>query len=384
MVKCLLCLILSVLSVSATSGEAPQVTRGPFQQEVVLHGSLSASVAEKIFVPRTDSWRNQIKWMVEEGASVEPGDVVARFDNSGMLDKVDNLYREILSKKDELATKTNDAETAEREQRLKLESATIDFEKAEIDARVPQSLISEHDYQQRQLAMTKARKELELVENEQAVKRKNTEAEIKILQLDIAKKEADFERQRGYLESLEIKTRSGGVVIYSNLMWQERKVQVGDTVNAGFEIMQIPDLNSLEVETFVSETDLALIKPGMTAQMRLDAYPKDLFTGKVIDVSNRGETRSEWGEAAWFAVRISLDDLDDRMRPGMSVRIAIKIREESDVLLVPVTAAFIEDGSYHVRNKNGEAMAIEVLGADPFHLAVPLGGSLQEGMELQQ
>lgn len=375
---------LFLLLVLPLNGSDNRVKRGPFRKVLVLAGELRASVAEKVFTPRTDTWRVQIKWMIDEGEIVAPGEPVVRFDNSGMADKLESLQSEIRAKQQELTAQQTETDNNLREAQLLVQTHKIELEKATLDASIPEILIEKRKYQEYQLNLMKAQKELETTRKAHAATQINAKDKINIIKIALEAKQRELLRRQKILEALEVRARTGGVVIYSNFGWQDRKVQLGDTMQATWPVMYIPDLKTLEVESFVSETDLAFVSIGQIAAMQLDAYPEQAFSGQVIGVSRKGEIREQWGEAAWFKLRVTLDQVDlGRMRPGMSIRLSLLVQQEQDVLLLPAAFVRRRNTDYYVTPKGSQPVAVTVIGINPFDVATPLNGPLKEGMELR-
>jgi len=62
-------------------------------------------------------------------------------------------------------------------------------------------------------------------------------------------------------------------------------VEVGEVAAPGAELALLADLSSWRVETTdLAETDVALVSPGMPAQISLDAFPDRVFEGVVREI----------------------------------------------------------------------------------------------------
>ncbi len=372
-----------LLCMGALTAQDHRLQRGPFSKAVILDGTLRAHQAEIIAAPRGDTWQVKIMWMIKEGSQVNPGDPVARFDNSGMLDSLQRLESDLRQKRLDRANKLAEGESKIQERLLELKTKEIDYKKAKLDGDVPAHLLKAAKYQENQMTLARAEKELNAAKVAHQTEMETLKSEIAIIDLDIKKKQAEFERNRKRADDMEIKAGSGGIVIYETNRWEGRKIQEGDTAYATQPILSIPNLNTLEVETWVSETELPWIELGQSARLRLDAYPETEFTGKVIETSNKGEMREQWGKAGWFRVRISIDNIDlTKMRPGMSIRAEIQAFEEDDVLLAPVQCLGFQDGEWWLRPSSGDPIACEPVTADAFYVVLAEDNTLKEGLAL--
>jgi len=234
------------------------------------------------------------------------------------------------------------------------------------------------------LALTKAEKALEAARLDQKTTIANLESELAILELDLNRKRAARERLLTTLQALEIKVQSEGIVIYENNPWEGHKLQAGDTVQTGWSVLHIPDLSSLLVESFVSETELNFLEIGQTATMTLDAYPDRSYTGKISEISRKGTTRNQWGSAPYFRARIALDEQDaQRMRPGMSMRAEIVVVDSQEALLAPLQLVRLTDEGWWIRPTGGEPLKVEPIGYNAFYLALPVDDRLEVGTTLE-
>jgi HlyD family secretion protein len=90
-------------------------------------------------------------------------------------------------------------------------------------------------------------------------------------------------------------------------------------------------LDSMRVDATVSETEVALIKPGQTAEVLVTALPGRKFVGKVERVSIEPEKRDG---AVLYPIRLSVDNAEHRLLPGMSARARMEVARAENVLSV--------------------------------------------------
>lgn len=386
MLERLLCLVLvtSLAHAAKPAATPKQVKRGPFRQTVVLDGELTARTAEKIFTPIVDGWRVQIKAMVEEGATVKPGDVVVRFDSSGILKRIETLQSDLKLAYAERENKKLEIKNAARENEFKVTTARLNLEKAELDIKPPKELFAARDYQKMVLERDRAKQRLEVEEQARAKSEKDQQDQLNLMSIKVEAMERELVRKRRAMTELEPQAKTSGVVIYATFGYENRKVEVGDTMQSTWDVMEITDLSSLETSAYVSETDLAHVALGQVAELVLDAYPDRTYKGRVIEIGSRGETRDQWGTAAWFKIRVAFDQPDvARMRPGMSIRTTLLVKEVPEALLVPLECVDFAQGRFKVTPKGAKPLEVKALGTNPFYLAVPLDGPLKDGMVLQ-
>ena len=120
------------------------------------------------------------------------------------------------------------------------------------------------------------------------------------------------------------------------------------------EIMGLPDLSAMKVDTFVEESVAAAIKKGQKVRIRTVALPDTVFEGSVIKVGSLPKDVSHDLDAASrllitrperraFEVAIRLKGKDERLKPGMNAEIEIVTAELPDAVVVP-RSALLRDG----------------------------------------
>ena len=124
------------------------------------------------------------------------------------------------------------------------------------------------------------------------------------LQKAIDSSAAQIEQAREALRRTTIVSPIDGIV---TLLAAEvgELVMVGTMNNAGTRIMTVADLGEMRLNARVSETDIARIAPGVTAEVFINAYKDQPFAGKVEEVA-LSRTLEKDGTST-FKVLVSLD-----------------------------------------------------------------------------
>jgi multidrug efflux pump subunit AcrA (membrane-fusion protein) len=348
----------------------PRVTKGDFRPVLVLTGSLTALQSEEFKVPITQNWRIQIKWMVKEGDSVKPGDPVVRFDTANLAAELETNQESVRTKREEKIQKEADYRHQKFELEVAIKKAENDMRRKEIDASIPEGIESKFEYDRKQLEKKKSDHSLESAETDMLVKLAETEAQIKTLEIEIGELEAKLQKLRQSLEEMTLTARSAGAVIYAVEEWSGRKVQVGDTVFATRTIAHIPDLSSLRVQAWVSETQVQQIQEGQAVDLYLDAYPENRFHGVIKELSKSAEAIRRWGKSNYFRADIEMDKLDPEiMKPGMSAKCDVLGTPHQDILLIPLEMTIFDGRVFWIKPEGGEPFSVDQLGFNEFVLA---------------
>lgn len=113
---------------------------------------------------------------------------------------------------------------------------------------------------------------------------------------------------------------------------------LGTSFNIGSNIMTISDLENMECQVEVGETDVSLISIGDTARIQVDAFPNKILTGVVYEIGNSAQTSGlgMQSEVVNFLVKVRVLEKDVKLRPGMSCNVDIEVETKYNVLAVPI------------------------------------------------
>ena len=355
---------------SAAADAVRRVARGNFRSVIVLTGALAALRAEEFKVPITETYRVQIKWMVKEGDPVKPGDAVVRFDTAGLASSLETAQDALKAKLEERSQKDDERENQIYELDVEVKKAENDNRQKSLDASIPEGIESKYEYDRKQLEKRISDQSLASARTKRSVKGAELESQVKALAIEVAELQAKLAKVRDSLDGLTLVAGTEGAVIYYVNEWDGRKVQVGDTVFATSKVASIPDLASLVVQAYVSETHIQRVKIGQAADLYLDAYPDRRFRGVIREISKSADPVRRWGRSSYFRVDIALEaPALDVMKPGMSVRCEIQGAAHDDVLLVPLEMTAFDGRSFWARPDGGPAVKIAALDYDDFVVA---------------
>jgi HlyD family secretion protein len=181
---------------------------------------------------------------------------------------------------------------------------------------------------------------------------------------------AAYDRARRDLAETVIRSPIDGLVV-------RRAVEVGTAVadlqNGGTVVAVLADDRSIHLLADVDENDVAAVRVDQLAEVRIDAFPDEIFEGRVRRVSWSGTAA---GSVSNFQIEVEIEP-DQRIRVGMSADARIVIREHRGALLVPNTAVLRDAAGPRVRLARGkqgfELAPIREIYSDGFHTAVEDG-----------
>lgn len=134
--------------------------------------------------------------------------------------------------------------------------------------------------------------------------------------------------------------------IYSpfNGVISEVDVKNGDSVSTGTTIAKIVTKETI-AEISLNEIDAAKVKIGQKVTITFDAISDLTLTGQVSGIDTVGTVSQG---VVSYAVKINFDTQDDRVKPGMSVSVAVITDSKQNVLVVANSAVKYQGSTYYV------------------------------------
>ncbi|MEM1411190.1 MAG: HlyD family efflux transporter periplasmic adaptor subunit [Pseudomonadota bacterium] len=319
------------------------VQPGDFTISLRSKGELQAAESTPITPPEGSRAPRTIQWLAPNFSWVREGDVVARFDISNAereagaagieIDKVD---LQVIGKQRELERLLgelgNDLELVDIE---KLMAEEFDFENELaysrfeiIDAMRDQALL---DFKSGHL------------EGKKDTYSERQGAEVAVLEAQRSTQRSKFEEQQTLLQNQEVLAPHDGFFVIEKRWWGQ-SVDVGSTVFSGNKIASIPNLDKMEAELQVLETEAVGLAEGQKVDIIIDAYPDRPLTGVVSTISATAAPIERDNPVKYFTVRVALDTADPEwITPGAVVTATIHITLIPDAIAIPNQSLFRED-----------------------------------------
>src|SRR5438876_10451804 len=112
-----------------------------------------------------------------------------------------------------------------------------------------------------------------------------------------------------------------------------RKVEVGQYLTAGTQIVSLTDLSMLYLNFTVTEKDSGALQVGQIVRIKVDAWPGKTFDGKIstIEPQIATDTRN-------IRVQATIANPDKTLKPGMFASTTVVLPDKPAVVTVPETA----------------------------------------------
>ena len=333
--------VLLLIVLAAVFGRGPELPRADVEtvgrhrivETVIASGRIQPEVEVKVSAEVSGQL---IELPVREGDRVEAGQLLARINP--------DIYESRLSQA-KAALDNARANRATAQARLAQSEAA--FSAAELAFQRNRDLyakgvLSTADFEQAEVSFQSAEADLEAAEQN-----------LRSAGFNISSAEAAVKESEDNLRRTVLRATQGGTV--TALVKEEGEGVQGIGSFQGEVIMNVSELEAMEVDVEVNESDIVKVELGDTARIEVDAYTERTFLGVVTEIGNTalnatGAARLSLESVTNFSVKVRIlpegyDDLKagrdsswTPFRPGMSATVDIETEIREGVLTVPIKA----------------------------------------------
>jgi RND family efflux transporter MFP subunit len=325
----------------APESQVVTVQRGNLTVDITASGNLALSRMEDLVfdIPGRAGEITVEEILMEEGDSVEEGQLLAKLDTSEWNDMLVNLERDLL------------------QAQIDLKNAELSLDKAEAET-------------------------VTLITGDIVYSSNFDDDEIDILELRLELAKAKLEdAQKAFDEALE---KSPEITAPFDGFITKVNVEGGDEVLPGTVAVQLADPDQFEADILVSEMDIFQVEMGGDATVQIDAMTSLILPAEVTHISPTATIQS--GVVNYY-VKVELEPLealmqerqdampggqtppsgqmpiiiseDFQLREGLTVTVSIIVEEVTDVLLVPNGAITTQGRQNYVQVMSADGTAQE-------------------------
>ncbi|NNM15101.1 MAG: HlyD family efflux transporter periplasmic adaptor subunit [Bacteroidia bacterium] len=318
----------------ATEVSIEEVSKKTITEIVSANGNVQPEVEVKI---SADVSGEIVELHVKEGQVVKKGMLLIKIDPDIYLSSVDRVAASLNTQKANLENSKSRATQSEAQ-----------FLKTELQFKRNEKLFKDG---------TISKAEFEEIETAYLVSKAEMDAgkqSVRAAEFNVQSSMATLKEARKNLNKTSIYAPVDGTISRLNVELGERVV--GTAQMAGTEIMRIANLSEMEVNADVGESDIIRVSVGDTAEIEVDAYLDEKFTGIVTEIANSANVSGMSTEQVTnFPVKIrilreSYSELIEKQesnnspfRPGMSATVEISTNKVHDVLTAPIQAVATRD-----------------------------------------
>jgi multidrug efflux pump subunit AcrA (membrane-fusion protein) len=328
-----------------------EVTRGAFVDAIEIRGDIRPLKSIVLSAPM-QSGDLQIVKLAKNGSMVKAGDVVVEFDASTLRRTMQEKQSELKQAEAEIEQSTAQSRITKEQNATELMRSKYNIQRSKLDVNKGDT-VSRIENEQAKLTLRDNEQKLSELEAKMNADATSTQADLSSKQRKREKALFDFQRAERGIRNLQLRAPAAGMVnILTNYRasgpWGGQQVEFreGDRAWPGAAIMELPDLSSVHLEARLEEADRGRLKVGQKATIRIEAIPGREFKATIerISVLAKIDYSSGWPPARNFELGLVLDEIDPKVRPGMSAVARIATDLVPNVLLVPAESLFQHDG----------------------------------------
>ena len=206
--------------------------------------------------------------------------------------------------------------------------------------------LTKYDYRMKRMTLEgkrdTAKRSLKQVEVENEALLAQAKAWKDSAELSLKREEERLTRYREQLEKCKIHAPQDGMVAYhidGNRWGQSSSIAEGTPVHSQQKLMTIPDLKRVQVNTAVHESVVDRVKKGLSATIRLDAFPDRIYRGEIESVAVLPDPGG-WlaSDTKVYPTIVTVDEEVVNLKPGMTTVVEMHIDYLRDILSIPMQA----------------------------------------------
>jgi HlyD family secretion protein len=316
-----------------TQGRAPDVTyrtgkieRGPLQATVSASGAVNPVTQVSVGTQVS----GQIKELyVDFNSEVKAGQLIAQIDPETFEYRVRQAQADVDSAQATVLTAQANAAAS----RAAVSRAQVDVAEAVRDydrkkMLVDKQFIAQSEADKASALVNTTREQLKSAQAQSGV----TDAQIKSAQANVAQRQAALAQARVDLQRTRITSPVNGIVI-------KRAIEKGQTVAASLQAPELfviaQNLQDMQVDASIDESDVGRIRTGQRATFTVDAFPGQTFEGEIRQVRKAAQNVAN---VVTYVAVVGFSNTGGKLLPGMTANVRVVTESRESVLKIPNAA----------------------------------------------
>ncbi len=172
----------------------------------------------------------------------------------------------------------------------------------------------------------------------------STEEQLAAGQARVQSAAAQVESANGVLAKTMIVAPFDGIIT-------KMDAKTGESTVLGTTYVSMISASNYEVESYVSESDIAKVKVGQPARIYLDTYGKDMIFPATVYEVDPAETVVDG--VTTYRIKLSFNQADEKIKSGMTANITIETSNKPSTFVIPQGALFLNAGEKMVTVDQG-------------------------------
>ena len=322
-----------------------KIERGPLSATVSASGTVNPVTQVAVSTQVSGQVRDLL---VDYNDPVRAGQLIAQIDPETFEYRVRQAQADLDAARAAVLTAQANSAAA----RAALSRARVDVAEAQRDFERKQSLV-----ERQFIAVSEADKARALV-NTTGESVKSAEAQVGVAEAQVQSARATVAQREAQLASAKVDLARTRITSPVNGIVIKRAVERGQTVAASLQAPELfviaQNLQDMQVDASIDESDVGRIRTGQKASFTVDAFPGQNFEGTVNQVRKAAQNVAN---VITYVAVIRFSNLGERLLPGMTANVRIVTDQRDSVLKVP-----------------NAALRVRIAGVEPA-AAAPAGGA---------
>lgn len=186
-----------------------------------------------------------------------------------------------------------------------------------------------------ELAYNTSVSSLQLAEQRLEVKSAGTNTDLDVQKANVQSAQAGIGSAQAMIAKTIIRAPFDGVITKID-------IKEGEISSPNTPVVGLLNDGEYQIETFVSENDIAKLSVGQKAKVTLDAYGRDQYFDATIISVDPAETIKDG--VSTYRTKIQFTQKDPRIKSGMTANIEIETDRRQGIVSIPQSALFLEKG----------------------------------------
>ena len=316
-----------------TQGRTPEpgyrtakIERGPLQASVSASGTVNPVTQVSVGTQVS----GQVKeLLVDFNSEVKAGQLIATIDPETFEYRVRQAQADVDAAQAAVLT----AQANAAAMRAAVSRARVDLAEAQRDherkkSLVEKAFIAQSEAEKAQALVNTTREGVASAEAQQAV----AQAQVQSARANVAQRQAALAQARVDLQRTRITSPVNGIVI-------KRTVERGQTVAASLQAPELfviaQNLQDMQVEASVDESDVGRIRLGQRATFTVDAFAGQTFEGEIRQVRKAAQNVAN---VVTYVAVIGFSNAGGRLLPGMTANVRVVTDTRDSALKIPNAA----------------------------------------------
>lgn len=295
------------------------------------------------------------------GSQVKAGDLLVEFDRQGQVKTAQDRRSDYLDLVAQIRRKQAEQDIARAKDETELKQAEHDVERGKLEI-LKNEMLSAIAAEKNEQALQEAEATLAQLRQTFALKRRAAGAEMRTLEIRRDRALAAAGHAERNALKMAITSPLDGMVVLKTT-WKGGtmgEVQEGEEVRPGVPILEVVSRAGMQVRAKINQADGHLMRTGMPAVVRLDAYPGFHLNARLEQLTPVAGASDLTDRVRFFVGMFTVTGDDTRLMPDLSAAIDVELARVPQALVVPRAALSFSGGRWFVSTPEGRRGPVEL------------------------